>query len=102
MFSKALSKQCVKANGVMWLIITAAECFMLSCVMVISGNGNVGNVKDSVENTIIQKEIDASLEKRALSYYDYSGASLQSFDGYYVNDFASEYPTSVAYKTAFD
>jgi ABC-2 type transport system permease protein len=102
MFSKALFKQSLKANGLMWLIITLAECFMLSCVMVISGNGNVGNVKNAVEDTIIQREIDASLEKRSLAYYDYSGNGLVRFDGFYVSDFQSEYPSCLAYKTSFD
>ena len=41
MFSKALFKQSCKANGVMWSIITAAVCFMLACVMLISGSGNI-------------------------------------------------------------
>jgi hypothetical protein len=102
MFSKALFKQSIKANGMMWLIITIAECFMLSCVMVISGSGNISNVKDSVEDTIIQREIDASLEKRSLSYYEYSDTSLSNFDGYYVTDFNTEYPATVAYKVTFD
>ena len=41
MFSKALFKQSCKANGLMWGIITFAVCFMLACVMVISGSGNI-------------------------------------------------------------
>ena len=39
MFSKALFKQSCKANGMMWAIIAFAVCFMLACVMLISGNG---------------------------------------------------------------
>lgn len=45
MFSKALFKQSCKANGVMWSIITAAVCFMLACVMLISGSGNISDIK---------------------------------------------------------
>ena len=48
MFSKALFKQSCKANGLMWGIITFAVCFMLACVMLISGTGNRSVVKDSV------------------------------------------------------
>lgn len=69
MFSKALFKQSCKANGTMWAIITFAVCFMLACVMLISGNGNIGEVKNSIEDTIIIKEVDAQMQKRALSYY---------------------------------
>ena len=57
-FSKALFKQSCKANGTMWGIITFAVCFMLACVMLISGGGNISQVKNSIEDTIIVKEID--------------------------------------------
>ncbi len=80
MFSKALFKQSCKANGAMWGIITAAVCFMLACVMLISGNGNIGEVKNSIQDTIITKEIDAQLEKRALSYYSDAENGLKEFD----------------------
>jgi ABC-2 type transport system permease protein len=102
MFSKALFKQSAKANGLMWIIITAAECFMLACVMVISGSGNVGNVKNAVEDTIIEKEIDASLEKRALAYYDNSSSGLNDFDNYYAADFIGDYGNVLTYKQNFD
>lgn len=102
MFSKALFKQSIKANGMMWLIITFAECFMLSCVMVISGSGNIGEVKNAVEDTIIQKEIDASLKKRSLGYYEYSASGLGSFDQYYVVDFSNDLPTTRQYQMVFD
>lgn len=80
MFSKALFKQSCKANGTMWGIITATVCFMLACVMMISGNGNIGGVKNSIQDTIITKEIDAQLEKRALSYYADAEEGLTEFD----------------------
>ena len=67
MFSKALFKQSCKANGTMWAIITFAVCFMLACVMLISGSGSIGDVKNSIQDTIITKEIDSGLEKRALN-----------------------------------
>lgn len=80
MFSKALFKQSCKANGTMWGIITFAVCFMLACVMLISGNGNIGEVKNSIQDTIITKEIDAQMEKRVLSYYKNAGNGLNEFD----------------------
>lgn len=55
MFNKALFKQSCKANGVMWSIITAAVCFMLACVMLISGSGQIGEVVTGVEDTIVQR-----------------------------------------------
>lgn len=107
MFSKALFKQSCKANGTMWSIITFAVCFMLACVMLISGNGNIGQVKDSIQDTIIVKEIDAQLQKRALSYYSYADDGLEKFDSLfseYATDtlchlvWCSEMPTEDAYE----
>lgn len=80
MFSKALFKQSCKANGTMWGIITFAVCFMLACVMLISGNGEIGEVKDSIQDTIIVKEVDAQLQKNALSLYIQSEDGLDRFD----------------------
>lgn len=80
MFSKALFKQSCKANGTMWSIITFATCFMLACVMLISGNGNIGAVKNSIQDTIITKEVDSQLQKRALSYYENANDGLGRFD----------------------
>ncbi len=86
MFSKALFKQSCKANGVMWITITTALCFMLSCVMLISGNGSVGEVKDSIQDTIIVKEIDSQIQKRAISYYVYAEDGLKRFDELFLQN----------------
>lgn len=97
MFSKALFKQSCKANGVMWTIITFAVCFMLACVMLISGNGNIGETKNAIEDTIIQKEIDAAIEERAINYYSLSDSALTTFDKEYIAAFdKAEYLRTVA------
>ncbi len=80
MFSKALFRQSCKANGTMWAIITFAVCFMLACVMLISGSGSIGEVKNSIQDTIITKEIDSGLGKRALNYYTNAADGLMQFD----------------------
>ena len=71
MFSKALFKQSCKANGIMWAIITFAVCFMLACVMLISGSGNIGETKNAIQYTIVKKEIESLFENRAIKYYDF-------------------------------
>lgn len=86
MFSKALFKQSCKANGTMWGIITFAVCFMLACVMLISGNGNIGEVKNSIQDTIITKEIDAQLQNRAITYYQTAEDGMAKFDTYFAAD----------------
>ena len=93
MFSKALFKQSCKANGLMWGIITFAVCFMLACVMLISGTGNISAVKDSVEDTIIVETIDSELEKNAINYYDVATTAEEKFDEYFVNEFKTSFLT---------
>lgn len=91
MFSKALFKQSCKANGTMWAIITFAVCFMLACVMLISGNGDISSVKDSIQDTIIQKEVDSQMEKRAVNYYYRQTEAMKRFDELFVAEFPAEY-----------
>ena len=81
----------------MWSIITFAVCFMLACVMLISGSGNIGATKDAIEDTIIQKEIDAALENRAINYYTISDDALNVFDKAFTDAFdKTEYAKNVA------
>jgi len=97
MFSKALFKQSCKANGVMWSIITFAVCFMLACVMLISGSGNIGETKNAVEDAIIVNEIDSAVKKRAVNYYSLAEGALTSFDKEFVAAFdKTEYQHKVA------
>lgn len=90
MFCKALFKQSCKANGTMWCVITFAVCFMLACVMLISGNGNIGETIHAVEDTIINKEIDASLETRAINYYENEIDGMHKFDEFLVRNAKAE------------
>lgn len=87
LFSKALFKQSIKANGVMWSIITVAVCFMLACVMLISGTGNISEVKVGVEDTIIQQLIAKEIDKTSISLYDMSNSSEELFDKYYAKEY---------------
>ena len=102
LFSKALFKQSCKANGTMWMIITAAVCFMLACVMLISGSGSLGEVKNSIQDTIIRKEVDSQLEQRGLNYYLMSKDGMETFDTAFeanINDTVS-YLTWLSQKPA--
>ncbi|MGN1053035.1 MAG: hypothetical protein ACI4SH_06595, partial [Candidatus Scatosoma sp.] len=80
LFSKALFKQSCKANGTMWAIITVAVCFMLACVMLISGSGAIGEIKNSMQDSIITEEIDSQLQSRAINYYRYGEDGMRTFD----------------------
>lgn len=100
MFSKALFKQSCKANGVMWTIITFFVCFTLACVMLISGGGSIGGVKMTIQDTIIQGEIEASLETRAINYYNLSKDGLYNFDKFYRTNFQTTYASESTSATA--
>lgn len=94
-FSKALFKQSCKANGTMWGIITFAVCFMLCCVMLISGSGNIGKTKDAIQYTIIQKEVESSFKTRGVNYYANQSKYLASFDSHFAEE------TKTVYQTAY-
>lgn len=94
-FSKALFKQSCKANGTMWGIITFAVCFMLCCVMLISGSGNIGKTKDAIQDAIIQKEVESSFKTRGVNYYANQSKYLASFDSHFAEE------TKTVYQTAY-
>ena len=83
MFNKALFKQSCKANGIMWAIITFATCFMLACVMIISGNGNLTKLTGSMSSSIIESTVETTMEDRGLNYYLISVDALQRYDNDY-------------------
>ncbi len=80
LFSRALFKQSCKANGVMWAIITVAVCFMLACVMLISGTSSISSMKESIEDTIVQEAITATIKKNAVTEYSSSVEGEELFD----------------------
>ncbi len=89
MISRPLFKQSCKANGLMWLIITFAVCFMLSCVMIIGGNGDLSATKEAIQDTTIQGELESQTQKRALNYYELSLSGLFYFDTEFKNEVAT-------------
>ena len=87
LFSKALFKQSWKANGLMWGIITVAVCFMLACVMLISGGSNISQIKDNVETTIVEQAINSSIKKSEVQEYSTSVDGETLFDNEFTNKF---------------
>ena len=99
MFSKALFKQSIKANGIMWIIITFAVCFMLSCVMLISGTSTISEVKTSVSDTIIKEEIDSTIKKNEIAMYNMAYVGETKFDEYFVIEYQNTLTTEMANPT---
>ncbi len=91
MFSKSLFKQSCKANGVMWTIVTVAVCFMLCCVMLIAGNGSLGQTKAVIQDTIIEGELNTQVEQRAVNYYEIAHSAMEHFDEQFKSAYASTY-----------
>ena len=87
LFSKALFKQSIKANGLMWLIITVAVCFTLSCVMLISGTSNISSVKDGIQDTIIEELIKSEVKKSSINIYSNSYIAEETFDKKFTEKF---------------
>lgn len=86
MFSKALFKQSCKANGLLWAIITFATCFMLACVMIISGNGNLTKLTGSMSSSIIESTVESTMEQTALSYYVATDEVMDQLSGYVTSE----------------
>lgn len=99
MFSKALFKQSIKANGIMWIIITFAVCFMLSCVMLISGTSTISEVKTSVSDTIIKEEIDSTIKKNEIAMYNMAYVGETKFDEYFVIEYQNTLTTEMSNPT---
>lgn len=87
LFSKALFIQSCKANGIMWAIISVAVCFMLACVMIISGSSSISSIKDDVETTIIEEAIKSSVKKNTVNYYDLAITGESLFDSSFTYKF---------------
>lgn len=100
MFSKALFKQTCKANGLMWAIVTFAVCFMLACVMLISGSGNISKMTEGISDTIIDSTIESYMEKRAINYYDISANALTTFDEFFKQEYLATGDATAAYTNA--
>lgn len=87
LFSKALFKQSWKANGTMWGIITAAVCFMLVCVMSISGQSSVSSLRGSIQTSMVEESIKSSIKKTSISEYDSAVSGEKLFDEEFTVDF---------------
>lgn len=96
MFSKALYKQSCKANMTMWTIITFAVCFMLACVMLISGGGSIGKAKTSIQDAIIVGAIDSNINEMSINYYNIDRTACDEFDQkFYTTEYQTLYTNTL-------
>lgn len=70
MFNRALFKQSCKANFVKWLICTLSTCFMLLLIILVLGNIQITDVRDSIVDVFTTANNEASLKVNAIDSYD--------------------------------
>lgn len=76
MISKPLFKQSVKANFTRWLVVTIASCFIVAIVIMILGNLNVNEIRESMTTLFEDADKEADIKTSALDSYE----SLKTLD----------------------
>ncbi len=89
--SKALFKQCLKTNGLSWLIITILECVMVASIMVITGGDSIGVLISSIRDSVMKSELDGYVGKMSLNFYSVGMVAETKYDSYFVSDFDTCY-----------
>lgn len=70
MISKPLFKQSVKANFTRWLVVTVASCFIVAIVIMILGNLNVNEIRESMTTLFEDADKEADIKTSALDSYE--------------------------------
>ena len=89
--SKALFKQCLKTNGLSWLIITVLECIMVASIMIITGGDSIGVLISSIRNSVVQSELEGYVGKMSLNFYSVGKVAEVKYDSYFAEDFSANY-----------
>ncbi len=100
--SKSLFKQCLKTNGMSWLIITILECVMVAAIMVITGGDSIGTLISSIRNSVLQSELDGYVGKMSLNFYSIGLVSETKYDSYFASDFSTTYSDVKDYAAKID
>lgn len=69
MLSKPLLKQSIKANGLSWLLVTLATAFMLGILIIVLGKLPTSEIRDSLQDTFIESELEAQFKSGAIDGY---------------------------------
>ena len=70
MICKPLFKQSVKANFTRWLVVTVASCFIVAIVIMILGNLNVNEIRESMTTLFEDADKEADIKTSALDSYE--------------------------------
>ena len=69
MISIPLLKQSIKANKNIWMIITIATSLMLATIIFVTGNINVGELRDSFSETFAKSEIESQIKANSIDAF---------------------------------
>lgn len=69
MISKPLFKQSLKANGYAWLLVTLLTAFMLGTIVMVLGNLQANEIRDSLKETFIESELESNFKSGAIDGY---------------------------------
>ena len=69
MISKPLLKQSIKANGLIWLLVTVITAMMLGIIIIVLGSINSNDIRDSLKRNFIESEIESQLNAGAIEGY---------------------------------
>ena len=73
---------------------------MLCCVMLIAGNGELGETKVAIEDAVVQGELTSETESRAINYYEITDGALKFFDTSFSNAMADTGNVNSSYAIA--
>lgn len=77
MFSKPLFKQSLKANGLSWFLVTLATALMLGIIVMVLGSLDTNAIRDSLRDTFIESELEASFKSGAIDGYQETYKTVQ-------------------------
>lgn len=80
MFSKPLFKQSCKANILIWSLVTFATCFMLAAILLIMGNSDASEIRNSMVDMFTDSYVNSEIDKNAMTYYDMTRTALSGYE----------------------
>ena len=84
MVSKPLLKQSVKANKIIWLLVTLATCIMLASIIVIMGSAGVSQIRDSLTGVFVKNVVNTEIDKNSMNSYYLVNTSIQTYNQTYT------------------
>ena len=79
MISKPLFKQSCKANSAIWAFVTGITCFMLAIIILVLGNLNVNEIRQSMTDMFVSDAIESTIDEQSMTYYNMADTSLNSY-----------------------